>query len=150
MESWHYYTCSAIIILLGIPSSLCDSGSGDEYSHGTLIPTYYTTLSIVPSPSTPTYYHTTYHALSTVTGPSTSAFYITPSVVPSLSLMITPTGSVEDKNSGFTSEVITGIIIGILLIVLILLVCIIIVVSYIIRARKRHTQFMEVSLYSYI
>ena len=90
-------------------------------------------------------YYTTYHALSTATSPSTPIVYTTYHTLPSFSLMITPTGAVEDTNSGISSEVVTGIILGILLIVLILLVCIIIVFSYIIRARKKHTQFMEVS-----
>ena len=130
----HYYTCSALIILLGIPSSLCDNGSGDIDDSSAL------------GSSTSIYYATTsYHTLSTVT--SSSTLHTTPSIVLSLSLMITPTGTVEDKNSGIASEIVTGIIIGTLMIVLILFVCIIAVASYIIRERKKHTQFMEVSLH---
>jgi len=123
MASLQHFICLALIILaIGISSSTCNSGSGSNTpkdKNGN------SSLTIYP--------------LSTT--------YITLSLLPSV--MITPTKAVDDGNdSGLSSEVATGIIIGILLIVLFLLVCIIALAWYIIRARKKYTQLMEVS-YSY-
>ena len=116
MEGWHY--CYAIILLLGLLNSSYGSGSGDE-NNSTII---------LPLPST-----------------SLTTSYTKTTLSPRFSLMITPTRTAGDVQTGLKPEVATGIIIGILVIVLILLVCIIVVASYIIRMRKNHTQLMEVS-----
>ena len=154
MANWYYYSYPTLIVLLGIPSTLCYSGSGENITNASdlSVLTYISTLSNVSRTSTSMYYATTPNLslISTAisTAPSLPTRYITSTLALSLSLSITPTGTVENKKSGvFSSELLTVIIIGILLIVLFLLICIIAVVSYFIRERKKHTQFIEVSLY---
>ena len=119
MANWHYLTYPALIILLGISSSSCESGASG----------------IPPDDESPV-----------VSLSASTVYHKTP--ISSLMHTPRPTIATDDSHQGLDSKLATGIIVGLLLIVLILLVCIIAVGWYIIRTvtRKNHAQFMEVSI----
>ena len=152
MANWYPYTCPTLMILLGIPSILCYSGSGENITGASdlSVSTYISTLLNILSTSALTTIPNTSSITTTISTvvPSLPTRYVTSTMALSSSLSIAPSGTVKNKNSSVSSpELFTGIIIGILLIALFLLACIIAMVWYIIRARKKHTQFIEVSLH---